>query len=122
MTSIKLSAILIGAAPFLFIGQLPSFAAIEWFLLSRHGECMEIQSLKRKVPDLARLIHEDFYYNRRYAATTNLTAGGLAAQSVNILFQVCFPPSRLRAPVSLGVSAVSSRTFVNHAGYVRCAI
>jgi hypothetical protein len=110
MISIKLSAILIGAALFLFIGQLPSFAAIEWFLLYRHGECVEIQSLKRKGPDLARLIHEDFYYNRRYTATTNLTAGGLAAQSVNILFQVCFPPSRLRAPVSLGVSAVSSRT------------
>ena len=65
---------------------------------------------------LARIIHEDFYCNRRYAATTSLTAGGLAAQSVNILFQVCLPPSRLRAPVSLGVSAVSSRTLVNNAG------
>ena len=116
MISIKLSAILIGAALFLFPWKSVSPAAIEWFLLSRHGECVEIQSLKRKVPDLARLIHEDFYYNRRYTATTNLTAGGLAAQSVNILFQVCFPPSRLRAPVSLGVSAVSSRTFVNNAG------
>ena len=36
--------------------------------------------------DLARIIHEDFYCNRRYAATTNLTAGGLAAQLVNIRF------------------------------------
>ena len=36
---------------------------------------------------LARSIHEDFYCNRRYAATTSLTAGGLAAQSVNILFK-----------------------------------
>ncbi|MCG3774642.1 MAG: hypothetical protein JW395_1466 [Nitrospira sp.] len=34
---------------------------------------------------LARIIHEDFYCNRRYAAATSLTAGGLAAQSVNIL-------------------------------------
>jgi len=49
-------------------------------------------------------------------ATTGLTAGGLAAQSVNILFQVCFPPSRLHAPVSRGVSAVSSRTLVNITG------
>ena len=65
---------------------------------------------------LARIIHEDFYCNRRYAAATSLTAGGLAAQSVNILFQVCFLPSRLRAPVSRGVSAVSSRTLVNNAG------
>jgi len=36
-------------------------------------------------------------------------ADGLAAQSVNILFQVCFPPSRLRAPVSLGDCAISLR-------------
>ena len=42
-------------------------------------------------PSLARIIHEDFYCNRRYAATTSLTAGGLAAQSVNILSSiVCF--------------------------------
>ena len=65
----------------------------------------------------ARIIHEDFYCNRRYAAATNLTAGGLAAPSVNILFQVCLPPSRLRTPVSPGISAVSSRTLVNNAGY-----
>ena len=50
------------------------------------------------------------------AVTTRLTAGGLAAQSVNILFQVCFAPSRPRAPVSHGVWAVSSRTLVNIAG------
>ena len=48
--------------------------------------------------------------------TTHLTAGGLAARSVNILCQVCLPPSRLRAPVSPGVSTVSSRTLVNNAG------
>jgi hypothetical protein len=65
---------------------------------------------------LARIIHDDFYCNRRYAAATSLTAGWLAAQSVNILFQVCFPPSRLRAPVSHGVLTVSSRTLVNNAG------
>ena len=35
---------------------------------------------------LTPIIHEDFYYNRRYAATTSLTAGGPAARSVNILF------------------------------------
>jgi hypothetical protein len=65
---------------------------------------------------LTRIIHEDFYYNRRYAATTSLTAGGLATQSINILFQVCLPPSRLRAPVSHGVSAVTSRTLVKNPG------
>ena len=66
----------------------------------------------------ARIVHEDFYCNHRYAAATSLTAGGLAAQSVNILFQVCFPSSRLHAPVSPGVSAVSSRTLVNSAGWI----
>ena len=47
-----LSAILIGAELFIPIGQSVSLAAAEWFLMSRHGECAEIQSLKRKVPDL----------------------------------------------------------------------
>ena len=65
----------------------------------------------------ARITHEDFYCNRRYAAATSLPAGGLAAQSVNILFQVCLSSSRLRAPVSCGVSAASSRTLVNNEGY-----
>jgi hypothetical protein len=62
------------------------------------------------------MIHEGFYCNRRYAAPTGLTAGGLAARSVNMLFQVCVPPSRFRARVSLGVSAVSSQTLANNAG------
>ena len=94
---------------------------------------------------LTRIIHEGFYCNRRYenqnslrysffapgiikraldlasAVATHLTVGGLAARSVNILFQVCFPPSRLRAPVSLAVSAVSSRTLVNNAGNQICS-
>ena len=25
----------------------------QWFLMARHGECMEVEGLKRKVPDLA---------------------------------------------------------------------
>src|SRR6266849_1059575 len=66
---------------------------------------------------LARIIHEGFYSNRRYVAATSLTAGGLAARSVNILFQACLPPSQLRAPVSRAVSALSSRTLVNNAGW-----
>jgi hypothetical protein len=50
------------------------------------------------------------------AVTTRLTPGGLVAQSVTILFQVCLLPSRLRAPVSHGVLAVSSRILVNNVG------
>ena len=34
-------------------------------------------------------------------------AGGLAAQALNILFQVCLGPSRLHAPVSRRDSAIS---------------
>jgi len=40
--------------------------------------------------------------------------GGRARHSVGQhTIQVCFSPARLRAPVSRGVSAVSSRTLVN---------
>ena len=78
----------------------------------------------------ARIIYEGFYCNRRYAAMTSLSVGGLAAQSVNILMGIgallpgdCPHLSStgtgisaedgavpgLRAPVSPGVSAGSSR-------------
>ena len=43
-------------------------------------------------------------------------AGGLAARSVKVLFQVCLPLSRLRAPVSRGDCAISSRTVMNNVG------
>jgi hypothetical protein len=52
------------------------------------------------------MIHERFYYNRRYAAATSLAAGfprqagGLAPRGLNVLFQVRFGPSGLRTPVS----------------------
>ncbi len=55
---------------------------------------------------LTRIIHEDFYCNRRYAAATSLTAGGLAAQSVNILFKYA---SLLRG--SARPSRLASRRF-----------
>jgi hypothetical protein len=55
MASIKLSMILIGTAGCLFWGRPISLAASEWFLMSHHGECVEVQSLKRKVPDLGEI-------------------------------------------------------------------
>jgi hypothetical protein len=55
---------------------------------------------------LAHIFHEDFYCNRRHAAATSLTAGGLAARSVNILFKYA---SLLRA--SARPSRVASRRF-----------
>ena len=65
-------------------------------------------------PSNAHIIHEGFYCNSGFATTTGLhtdyrgvQAGGLAARPLNILFQVCFGPSRLHAPVSLRDSAIS---------------
>jgi hypothetical protein len=40
-------AVLAGAGP-----ALPAQAAERWLLMARHGECAEIATLKRKVPDL----------------------------------------------------------------------
>jgi hypothetical protein len=44
-----------------------------------------------------------------------MLAGGLAARSVNVLFQVRFPPSRLHAPVSQRASTISRRSVMNYA-------
>jgi hypothetical protein len=45
-----------------------------------------------------------------------MQASGLAAQVLNILFQVCFGPSRLHALVSPHDCAISQRTVMNNAG------
>ncbi len=45
-----------------------------------------------------------------------MQAGGLAAQSVNVLFQIRLPPSWLHTAVSLRDSAISRRTVMNNAG------
>ncbi len=72
--------------------------------VSTQGRFSMPSGLQPDYPFSARVILEGFYCNRRYAAATSLTADGLAAQLVNIRFQACFPPSRLRASVSHGVS------------------
>ncbi|CAE6755755.1 hypothetical protein NSPZN2_30395 [Nitrospira defluvii] len=48
---------------------------------------------------------------------SGMPADGLAPRSLNIPFQVCLGLSGLRAPVSRGVSSVSSRTLKNNVGY-----
>ncbi|OGW65425.1 MAG: hypothetical protein A3H49_08310 [Nitrospirae bacterium RIFCSPLOWO2_02_FULL_62_14] len=45
-----------------------------------------------------------------------IQAGGLALRDLDVLFQVRLGRSGLRAPVSHGVLAVSSRTLMNYAG------
>ena len=48
-----------------------------------------------------------------------MQASGLAAQALNILFQVCFGPSHLHALVSRRDCAISQRTVMNNAGKSR---
>ena len=55
MAFINLSTILIGAMLLLPISQSVSLASSEWLLMSRHGECVGVQSLKRNVPDLGEI-------------------------------------------------------------------
>ncbi len=70
--------------------------------------------------DQAHIIHECFYCNRRYAATTSLAtsfarpAGGLAPRDLDVLFQVRLGLSELHAPVSPVVLAVSLRIVMNN--------
>jgi hypothetical protein len=45
-----------------------------------------------------------------------MSAGGLAARSFDVLFQIRLTPSRLHAPVSLGDFAISRRTVMHNAG------
>ncbi len=47
-----------------------------------------LRSIAQKFRALARIIHERFCCNRGFAAATRLSAGVLAAQSFNVLFQV----------------------------------
>jgi hypothetical protein len=62
---------------------------------------------------LTHIIHECFYCNRRYAATTRQAASStrpasrLALRDLHILYQVCVGLSGLRVFVSPGVLAVS---------------
>jgi hypothetical protein len=51
---------------------------------------------------LTHIIHERFCSNRGFTATTSQSAGVLASQSLDVLFQVRLGPSRLCLPVSLG--------------------
>jgi hypothetical protein len=52
MTRAKFSTIVLAALCAGFVERAAQADVSQWFLISRHGECAEIQSLKRKVPDL----------------------------------------------------------------------
>jgi len=65
------------------------------------------------VKALTRIIHERFYCNvysllgQACTRFRGVQAGGLATRTLNILFQICFGPSRLHAPVSRRDSTIS---------------
>ncbi len=41
--------------PTAFISTASANNSEKWFLMSRHGECVEIGSLKRKIPDIGNI-------------------------------------------------------------------
>jgi len=59
-----------------------SYAVLHVSLVVRH-----LYPLILKSASLGRTIHERFCFNRGFAAATSLSAGGLAARSVNTLFK-----------------------------------
>jgi hypothetical protein len=76
MAFIKFSMILCSVALLLFVERSFVPAASEWFLMSRHGECVEVQSLKRKVPDLDEIRDPSTFAklmrDKGYPVTTNV--------------------------------------------------
>jgi len=82
-----------------------------------------IGSRDKMLPFSPHYFHERVYCNDGFAAATSLRTGltvcrraGSPFGSLDLLFQVCLGTSRLHAPVSLGDSAISSRTVMNNAG------
>ncbi len=105
----------VGIAGLSFVVAVTAMCGGLWFAPVVILPCVAVGSwsLVQTVRNLARIIHEGFYCNRRDAAPTSLHAalwragGVLTARSVDTLSQVCLPPSRLCLPVSQGVSTVS---------------
>lgn len=50
---LRVAVVLVGMA------GLPAFAAERWFLMGRHGECADVASLRRKVPELGAIRDPD---------------------------------------------------------------
>ena len=51
----KMSGVLIVAVWIGFIASLIAEGEGQWLLMSRHGDCVEIGMLKRKIPDLGEI-------------------------------------------------------------------
>ena len=59
-----------------FCGAATAEAGDKWFLMARHGECAEVASLKRKVPDLGGVrdpvAFASFMRSKGHEVTTNV--------------------------------------------------
>ncbi len=55
MKSISIIFILILLVPTALITTASANNSEKWFLMSRHGECAEIRSLQRKIPDIGNI-------------------------------------------------------------------
>ncbi|MCG6877233.1 MAG: hypothetical protein LJE97_19250 [Betaproteobacteria bacterium] len=56
---LRTSAALAGLTCLTLMAPGATLAAERWFLMSRHGDCVEIGVLKRKVPDLGEVSSPD---------------------------------------------------------------
>jgi hypothetical protein len=71
---LRASATLTISAGLGLIMSLSTQATERWFLMSRHGECAEVSTLKRKVPDLGGINDPDafamFMRHKGYTVTS----------------------------------------------------
>lgn len=86
---LKSSAALAALACLNLIAPPTAIAAERWFLMSRHGDCAPIESLKRKVPDLGEISDPDafvsFMRQKGYQVTSTVVpVPNGKAQEVNV--------------------------------------
>ena len=55
MKFIHTASILLLLAPTILLSTVSANNSGKWFLMSRHGECVEISSLQRKIPDIGNI-------------------------------------------------------------------
>ena len=74
MPIFKTSGVLVVAVCIGFIASLIAEGEGQWLLMSRHGDCVEIGMLKRKIPDLGEINDP---YSSAYAGDHGLGRGGI---------------------------------------------
>jgi len=85
----RISATLAGLVSLSLTTSPTAEAAERWFLMSRHGECADVEVLKRKIPDLGEISDPDafasFMRQKGYEVTSSrLSVPKGKAQEVNV--------------------------------------